>query len=726
MAIFSKRFLILRVILSVNFLIIVANLSFSQEEPKEKTAIDSSDQPPVSQVEITGDHVEFSMKENKMIAYGNVKAAKDDVAITCDHFEFDRAADVGTAEGHVVLTRAEGRFLGDKLVFNYKTMKGDFLEAKINSKPFFGSGEKIARLDEKHVQMTNGYLTTCDHDKPHFRFAMKKVDIFPGDKLVARNVRIIMGKIPIMYLPRFSHDISGKRPFITYTPGYSKDWGVFLLTQIHHRLNDQVKLTAHFDARERKDIASGLDVDYDTIRYGKGVIRTYYMKERDVGKKHHFWRERLAPTPEKERLKVDWRHKWNIDEKTNVVWEYYRFSDDKFLKDYFEREFDKDPSPQTFFLFTKALPKGITSFSVEPRVNRYEGKVEKLPEIKYDLPNTQLVQSGVYLKSVSTYSNLNKKFPRPSEVRPETMRVDTDNELSYPMKLGFLEFKPLVGGRETYYSRTMNPTYNNSIRGIFRSGAVLSTKFYRVWDIYTDKFKLDVNRLRHIITPSVDYLYQHEPTLRSEFLDQYDTVDSQLEVHGVTFSIENKFQTKRKLKSVDLVRSSFSAPFALKGDSIKAGFRQVDSDVEIRPYSWLIFLYDSRYSTWDRRFTEVNTDLMLSTQEDKAYFRFGKRYVFDGDDQLTTELGYKINQKWRFRFYQRIDIDVGTIKEQEYTVRRDMHEWYMDINYNQTRGQGNEIWLVFTLKAFPDLGFEYTNGFNRRKPGSQSSDTPTP
>ena len=34
------------------------------------------------------------------------------------------------------------------------------------------------------------------------------------------------------------------------------------------------------------------------------------------------------------------------------------------------------------------------------------------------------------------------------------MRVDTDNQMSYPMKIGFIEFTPFVGGRNTYYSKT--------------------------------------------------------------------------------------------------------------------------------------------------------------------------------------------------------------------------------------------------------------------------------
>jgi hypothetical protein len=90
------------------------------------------------------------------------------------------------------------------------------------------------------------------------------------------------------------------------------------------------------------------------------------------------------------------------------------------------------------------------------------------------------------------------------------------------------------------------------------------------------------------------------------------------------------------------------------------------------------------------------------------------------DDQLTTEAGYRLNQKWAVRSYNRYDLDSGTLKEQEYTLSRDLHSWVMDINYNQTRGSGTEIWLVFTLKDFPDLGLDFGSRFNRRKLGAYS------
>jgi hypothetical protein len=43
----------------------------------------------------------------------------------------------------------------------------------------------------------------------------------------------------------------------------------------------------------------------------------------------------------------------------------------------------------------------------------------------------------------------------------------------------------------------------------------------------------------------------------------------------------------------------------------------------------------------------------------------------------------------------------------------------MDISFNETDGQGSEIWFVFRLKAFPDATLDlFGTSFNRRKAGA--------
>jgi len=620
----------------------------------------------------------------------------------------------------VMKKQGASEMIGEKLTFNFVTMEGSFDGAKIYAKPYYGYGGKVSKVGENHMQMEDDYITTCDLDKPHFRLTSKKMDIYPGDKLIARSVRMLVGNLPILYMPRMTQDLSKKEPLVTFTPGMDKEWGIFLLSNWRYRFNENFKGIIHIDAREKRDLAWGIDLNYKKPGYGEGQVRTYYMNERRITSKR-FYKPRPSPTIEKERFGVEWRHKWKVDKKTDIILQYSKLSDNTFLKDYFKRNFEKDATPSTFFLFTRTLPTGVMSFRTDIRTNRFVAAVERLPELRYDFSNKELLSTGLFLRHSTTYSNLTKKSAAPSEVRQNTMRVNTENSLSYPMKIGPIEMTPFVGGQNTYYSKTKDPEEYGSIRGIFKTGANLSTRFYRVFDVEIEKYALDIHRLRHIIRPGVSYAFDNYPSLASNQIDSFDGVDSAAINHSLTFTLENKLQTKRNNKSIELLRVFVSTPFPLKEDVSKGGFSVISTDIDFKPVDRVTFFFDSKYDTQKEYLTTANFDMYINGGA-KWSVDIGKRWSRETDDQLTTSLNYKINPKWTFRTYTRFDLRSGILKEQEFTVRRDLHAWTIDINFNETRKKGNEIWLVFTLKAFPDLIIDFGTSFNKRKQLSQSSE----
>ena len=67
--------------------------------------------------------------------------------------------------------------------------------------------------------------------------------------------------------------------------------------------------------------------------------------------------------------------------------------------------------------------------------------------------------------------------------------------------------------------KTKSADEYNVLRGIFKTGASLSTKFYKIMDVDTEFFGVPVKRLRHIITPSIDYVYMHDPTVAKRMAD---------------------------------------------------------------------------------------------------------------------------------------------------------------------------------------------------------------
>jgi hypothetical protein len=671
-------------------------------------------------VELNGDRVEFNNTENKFDAQGNVVVTRGDTTIYADSMQFYRQENVGIAEGNIVVETPKGTISGDKMTYSLEKQTGNFTNAHIAAAPYYGKGTVISKVGPNKMNMQDGYLTTCDHDIPHFRLQSSSIDIEPGKQAQARRVKMFVGPVPLMYLPRYTQSLADRHPRYSLTPGYSKDWGFYALQAWRYDFNEKIKGVFHADFRDRKGAGVGADLDYTTDHFGDGMVRTYYINEYDIGDSH-IWDH--GPDRPKaiyhKRYKDQWRHRWDIDDKTSASWQYYKLSDPSFLKDYFKHENRIDPDPKTYFSLTRVLPAGTLGFNTQFRVNRYNTEIERLPEVSYNLSNQPIGQSGFFFRNSTLYSNLVKKFAVPSEVNLETKRLDTQNEISYPTKVGFVEFRPFVGGQNTYYSRTISHEDYNTVRGQFRTGADLSTKFSKVYDVHGKPFGIEINRLRHIITPSIGYLYAHDPTIASSQLDQYDAIDTLERSHSIGLALENKLQTKRNGQPVDLARLVLESPFLLKEDPGKGGFGNVTTKLELKPSDWLSFSGDTTYDTHEDHLQSVNYDMYISNDLRGWYFNMGERYSRDVDNQITAEWGYTINPLWKFKIYDRFDInDGGQQKEQQYTLTRDLHEWEMDLNFNHTRGEGSGIMVIFRLKAFPSLALDASTSFNKRKAGS--------
>ncbi|MCB9757129.1 MAG: LPS-assembly protein LptD [Candidatus Omnitrophica bacterium] len=673
-------------------------------------------------VEINGDEVQYSVTGNKVSAIGHVVVKRLGVTLSSDRMEFDRTQNVGIAQGHVVLERDGARLTGDKMIYNFATMKGEFIDAKITSKPFYGSGKEISKEDDKHIVLKDGYITTCDLDHPHFKLRAPRVDIYQGDKAVARNMTVVLGKVPIFYLPRYTQDLRHQKPMFTITPGYYKGWGSFALSQWRHYWNDRVNTVVHVDYRSKRGFGEGADLNYQNERFGNGFMKAYYTQERLSDEKFFFDfnSSNNKAVIERERYKGEWRHKWDIDDHTKAVWQYYKLSDAEFVKDFFPREYEEDVNPATYFLLSKGFETaGTLSLRSDVRVNRFNAAVNRLPEINYLLPGNKILDSGFYWKSNTTFSNLAKLEASPSAHRYETMRFDADNEISYPFKVKFIELRPFVGGQETFYSKTLEKTDNNTLRGVFKTGADVSTRFFRVYDAQTNWLNLDIHRLRHVVTPSVAYFYTHDPSLESSKLVQFDGIDSVVRGHGITFGLENKLQTKRSNKSEDLLRFLVSSDFYLKEDSHKGGFNNVTTKTDFIPNRWMTLYAESTYDTIEEHLSVANFDVYFhDPQQSRWSMGFGKRYDRAVDDQITSQLNYRINQKWYGEVYQRWDVDRGINKEQQYAIVRDLHEWEGRISFNHKDNDGDAVWVIFTLKEFPDLAINFGTGFNRSKAGA--------
>lgn len=722
----------------------------AKEEAAPETGTDERTARPVpakpggaEPVVVNGDKVEYFHEQKRVVGVGNVSIEYSDVILTCDKVTVYLDTREAIAEGNVKVSQKGAFFTGDKMSYNFDTRQASVMDGYLSANPFYGRAKEVSKVANKdQFNMSNGYMTTCDLDNPHYRVRSKKVKIYLGDKVVAHHIFFYIGQVPVMYFPYYVQPLDQKKTHITVIPGERSEWGYFALTSFRYYLDDRNKGDVLLDYRSKNGVAGGINHYYTVPRMGTGALKIYYADDNGPA----------AFDPDKSRkertrYRYQVRHDWEMGEgtDTNVTFELNKLSDPDVIKDYFYNEYEElGTLPDNYLSIITQKGEYSTEFLMRKSLNDFYNVVERLPEFRFDIPNLRLFDkyplyyklnsSAAYLNRTyadATYSPESKSLTKIASPQKDVgaVRVDAYNQISYAVRVfRALNLTPYIGAQETYYSRNRWGD-TNLVRGIFKAGLDSSIKFYKIYDVTTNFMGLDINKLRHVITPTANYYYAHQPTIAPSNLNQFDEVDALTAQNGILLGLENRLQTKRlekgQMKSVDLATLLITSDWAFRLNKDNTSFKQskfrsVNFELDLIPYSWAYLVAKMTVNTKTSALETGSVDL-VSSGEDKWNLSAGYRYekVQTGLTNLATMDGmYKINEKWRIRAYERFNIVKGAFEEQEYTVSRDLHCWIGELTYNHKSTGDQSIWLVLKLKAFPDYPVGLKRTYSRPRFGS--------
>lgn len=652
-------------------------------------------------ITVNGDTVEFKADGREVVAEGNVDILYQDSRLRCDKVRVFIDEKLVLAEGNVSLQREGGEAMeGEMLIYDFGLGAGTIVEPKVYFHPYYMRGGLMEKVSETQIMLSDSRFSTCDLPHPHYFMHCREVEVTPGKQLEARDVTLhfmnMPFHVPLMYFPKYIQNLTDRRPKLTIVPGHSKEFGMELYGAYRYHLNPNARGIIHMDWYQEKGWAQGIDLNYNTRIIGQGNFK-YYRVDED------------APDDTKERSRMEVRHRWNPSSADTVTLEYFKQSDERFREEYFEREYEKVPAPASYFQYMRAFPNAAATFLVRPRVNNFETVLQRLPEAKLETVQQKIGNTGFYYKNTTDAVQLSHALAHVSTTT-DVFRADTSNQLSYLFKLAGITVNPYAGHRDTYYSRGVSPE-GSLVRGMPFAGVDLLTKLFRIYDVEVHQGGLEINRLRHIVTPQIQYRYQHEPTVLADRLFQLDETDALDARNMVTLSLENKVQTKRNDVIVDLGTLIFSSDYYLERDSTQGlGFRSFKYDLEFKPYPLWEFDSDGDYDTHEGFFRTINADLWGHFGSLSPHL--GYRFKKDESSQLTAGFSCRLNPFWSASVYERFEFESGKLVEQEYRLTRDMHCWLMELIIGNSDGDGISFMIGFKLKAFPEIGVSAENTFH--------------
>jgi LPS-assembly protein len=302
---------------------------------------------------------------------------------------------------------------------------------------------------------------------------------------------------------------------------------------------------------------------------------------------------------------------------------------------------------------------------------------------------------------------------------------------------------PRVGERLTYYSEAdgRGGVTDEQFRSVFNTGAEVTWKASRLYrNVESDL--LEVDGLRHILEPSINYVFVPDPDDRPRSLPQFDSelpssrllpidfpdynsIDSVDSQQTIRFGLRNKLQTKRDGRVDNLVNWAVYADWRLMphqpiktpaGVAVTPGqhtLSDIYSDLDFKPRSWITLSSETRYSAHHDKFREANHTITLQPGEDWSV-SIGHRYRIDtlelgrGNSLLLGTLYYRLNENWGVRISEHYEARDGVLEYQYYTLYRDFRSWTGALTFRvrDDRFGPTDYTVAFTLslKAFPRYG----------------------
>ncbi|MFA5270967.1 MAG: hypothetical protein WC412_01335 [Candidatus Omnitrophota bacterium] len=691
-------------------------------------------------VEITGDEIDYV--HGAMHVRNNVKLIYKDIVMTCDEATYDATGYVANLDGHVKIVTEKGTVYGEKVIYNFNTQEATMVNMRMVSPPMYANAGQAKKEGQDKYALNKAFVTTCNLEKPHYRFTAKKIIVYPNVKVIAKDMIMKVGEIPLFYIPYFSLSLKDNAFPFQITPGSKGDWGNYVLGRYRYRFNAREKGRIILDWYEKRGLGLGITHNATTKDFGKALVNYYYIdddlyKSKNRAELFDKYPERESISPKylkSQRYKGQFTHSWQPTENLSVISEFNKFSDANFMKDFFYREFEIEPHPLTYNLTTYSLTGSSFSLLTQKRMNYFFSETEYLPQLEYDFYRQSLGKTGFYLQSKTTAGQLNSKFAE-SGLQYSATRTNNLSTISYPKTFGWLYTNPYIGDYATYYSK--NISGNKELwRNAPTGGIDLSTKLYRVFDAEFNLFGQPVNKIRHIMTPTISYNYVHPPNVATSEVIQFDSIDALQRSETVTIKLDNKLQARNEARTWDFIYFSPALQYQInkkdkRGILDKTGtyLDNIQSTFEAYPAPGVGVRTTTTYDCVVEAFREGNLDLTFSDTKNKKYAvtvgqRYARQYDYDVDtatysSQTTLDYNYQLTPKLQFRNYLRYEFKSGEFLEQQYTLRQDLHCWWADfgVTVNKQREGVNDFtfWLTFTLKDFPDISIGFDHSYSGAK-----------
>jgi len=217
--------------------------------------------------------------------FGEVTVTAEHLRLQAAEMSYDAATDTVRASGHVAITPADGQtYYGETLEYRPRAGTWAFRDwtavlppALVGSPltaPLYAAGETMSPGAKGALTLQGAHLTTCNLDEPHYELSAREVELYPGDKLTARDVDLYVHGRRVLHLPWLFFLLGTQQVPIMPEAGRNDLEGYFVRLPYQYLLNADNLGTLRLDLTQKRGVGLGLDHFY-TLGSGRGEAFAY-------------------------------------------------------------------------------------------------------------------------------------------------------------------------------------------------------------------------------------------------------------------------------------------------------------------------------------------------------------------------------------------------------------------------------------------------------------------
>ncbi|MHC5110021.1 MAG: LPS assembly protein LptD [Planctomycetota bacterium] len=631
-------------------------------------------------------------------------------------------------EGDVRMQQGTIQVRTDRLYYDFQQERAMIIDAVMHTTlqgrdiPIYLRASEVRQLSPTEFTAKDAMVSTSEFHTPHYHIGAKHVQLINRSPMeptgesgtvqagtfALRDATFNLNNVPILWWPLLRGDLDATQSAVRrISMGYSDDFGAEIETSWHLfnvlglEKPDGFDGSLELDYYSERGPAAGVNVEYERENYF-GEIKTYFMH--DDGE-DNLGRRRTEPSRSDWRGRALLRHRQYLSDDWQVSFELSYISDEGFLEEYFEKEFDNDKEQETLVYLKKQRDNWAFTATAQTRIMDFTTQTERFPDTGFFLAGESLGGvANLYSENRAGFVRYRTKDPLLEELlftdRPDSSgkvgRADSRQELTFPFDIGDLRLVPFTAVRGTAYDDTPD---DGGVGRLFGSAGVRGSLYFSKTYPNVCSQMFDINGVRHVIKTDfvgwvsdtnydTDEMFPFDSTVGGEVVESIEGTS------GVQVGVRQRWQTKRgegeNRRTVDFVTldvelgafdsatgqyttngyTSFSRP----ENSIAHNY--VNTATVWRINDRTAFLSEMNYDMNDGEIDILNFSLAVERTPRFSYL-VGYRFIEESDSNiLALDLNYRLTEKHTFAMRELFDLQSGRTLDFTVGIIRKFPRWY--------------------------------------------------